>query len=110
MNIKRFGVIILFIVSSNSSVQGANLMAMKGLALDVATTFASTDLYFGEQDSDSVNNAFLNISCTDQNKWTTNYGQRYTVSLTRSSQSRLNLRQNRKSQRSIWFRRHSFSY
>ncbi|MGL2348836.1 hypothetical protein ACOWKN_01865 [Helicobacter pylori] len=110
MNIKRFGVIILFIVSSNSSVQGANLMAMKGLALDVATTFASTDLYFGEQDSNSIDDTVLNISCTDQNRWITNYGKGYAVSLGQSNnKSKLNLRPNSKSRR-IWSRIHPFSY
>ncbi|MEL6089225.1 hypothetical protein [Bartonella schoenbuchensis] len=66
-------------------------MSMKVLAQNVANTFASTDLHFGEQDSDAVNGPFLNISCTDQNKWATNYGQRYIASFTRRGGGNRNL-------------------
>ncbi|ENN94230.1 hypothetical protein m02_01570 [Bartonella bovis m02] len=109
MNIKHFGIIALFILGSNSSVQGANLMVVKGLALNVATTFVSADLRFDERDSDSINNAVLNISCTDQNRWATNYGGGYIVSLTQSNRRRENLGSNNRSRR-LWSRVHSFSF
>ncbi|WP_102829820.1 hypothetical protein [Bartonella bovis] len=110
MKIKHFGIIILFILGSNSSVQGANLVVVKGLALNVATTFVSTDLHFDGWDSDSINNAVSNISCTDQNKWVTDYGKGYAVSLTQSNKDRPNLKSNKKSRRSWWSRIHPLSF
>lgn len=111
MNIKHLGFIFFFAFGSTASVQGANLMSMKVLAQNVANTFASTDLHFGEQDSDAVNGPFLNISCTDHNKWTTNYGQRYIASFTgRGGGNRNLVSPSRRSPRSVLFRRHSFSY
>ncbi|MBA9083050.1 MULTISPECIES: hypothetical protein [Bartonella] len=85
-------------------------MSVKGLTQDVANIFASTDLHFGEQDSDTTNGAFLNISCTDHNKWTTNYGQGV-VSLVKNDGGNKNkISPNKRSRRSSWFRRHSLSF
>ncbi|ENN92887.1 hypothetical protein [Bartonella bovis] len=110
MKIKHFGIIVLFILGSNSSVQGANLMVVKGLALNVATTFVSTDLHFDEWNSDSINNTILNISCTDQNKWTTNYGKKYAASLTQNNKGRPSLKSNKKPRRPRWSRIHPLSF
>ncbi|WP_034989958.1 hypothetical protein [Bartonella schoenbuchensis] len=111
MNIKHLGFIFFFAFGSTSSVQGAGLMSVKGLTQNVVNA-SSKDLHFGKQDSDTTNGVFLNISCTDQNKWTTNYSQRHIVFFTRSDGSNRNLvSSNRRSRRPSWWPRiHSFSY
>ncbi|AQX30135.1 hypothetical protein [Bartonella schoenbuchensis] len=111
MNIKHLGFIFFFAFGSTASVQGANLISVKGLAQNIANTSSPKDLHFDKQDSDTTNGSFLNISCTDQNKWITNYGQGYTASLIKSRGSNRNLvSPNKRSRRSLWSRMHSFSY
>ncbi|OPB29040.1 hypothetical protein [Bartonella sp. WD12.1] len=111
MNIKHLGFIFFFAFGSTSSVQGASLMSVKGLALDIAHTSSSKDLHFGEQDSDTTNGAFLNISCTDHNKWTTNYGQGAVFLIRNNGGNRNLVSSNRRLRRpSWWLRIHTFSY
>ncbi|AQX19205.1 hypothetical protein [Bartonella sp. WD16.2] len=38
-------------------------MSVRVLAISSANTFASTALHFGKQDSNFMDDAFLNISC-----------------------------------------------
>ncbi|WP_208540680.1 hypothetical protein [Bartonella capreoli] len=85
-------------------------MSVKGLAQNVTNISSSKDLHFGEQDSDTTNGSFLNISCTDQNRWKTNYGQRYTTSLIRSGGSRRNTGRLSKQLRRLHSRIHSLSF